>query len=254
MDKKPQDFMTCHLGNTKILNLGKAEGGSLYIGGWSRGAMIADTMAVFNLSQASQSEWHKHTWYNIYIPQDCTPRWSAFFWESLAQTIYHELSQGNVLIADTTGHDQVAMFCCIISYLLKEKRYIRVYKRDMLVDNPVQWIQNVHCSESLSIISQQICVLETCQSLLDNNSFSDILQEVKTAPHIYYPSDYQAIIQEWNEDTITENIPYQCPICLQEQPTLIQAISHCNKLSLRHCPVCQTKHDLPIEAYECCML
>ena len=250
-----QSYYECHQGNSKVLSSSKGEGGSLYIGGWSRGCYHSDEMTVIDLTGDKTPLRHSGNYYSIHINDFGVPQWSLFFWESLAMMVYDELKYGDVLIACQGGHGRSGMVIAILSYLMLNKRYIRVTNRELLQKDPIVWIRSVHCYEAVETVSQEILVYETCLAMGHNQSIEDALTEVRNRPR-YVPTakkdEYRDIVAEWVEEPEESDL-YLCPLCLEEYGTMIDALMCCNtSTSLRYCPVCLTKHELPVEAYECC--
>jgi len=247
-------YLDCHRGNTKLLSCGRGEGGSLFIGGWSRGADHTDEMTVFDLTGVSADKAHYGHYYQIKIEDFDTPSWSLFFWESLAMAIYDELSRGDVLIVCTGGHGRSGMFSSIIAYILRSKRYITIPEKELLDSDPLAWIRTTHCHQAVETLSQELCVYETCIAYEDNSRIREQMEELKNKPrHKYEPVSYTTLSDEW-ESVDEEMLDYwECPICLKEYDSMIAALMCCNtRDSLRYCPVCFQFHDYPVEAYYCC--
>jgi hypothetical protein len=244
-------YHNCHNGTTKIMSLGRRDGGSMYIGGRGRSTNPNPEMPVIDLTGQSQPQGHKATWYGISIPSYGIPKWSMYFWEQLAMTVYHEMSQGDITILSQGGHGRVSVVTTILAYILKDKRYMQVPQATLLTDDPVKWIETIHCEDSLDSIMQNICIYETCNKFSSNPSLSLRLAELEIVDprYIYYPDIYSQ--QEEVEDKLVDNSIFTCPVCLEEHATMIQAIA-CHSNDLTTCPVCTTNHDLPVEAYTCC--
>ena len=239
------DNLNCHKQTTKVLSMGKLNGGSLFIGN-----RIAQDMTVIDLTGEVVELGHKATHYAITFGEYGVPQWSTFYWESLAMTIYHELSQGNVTIVDR-GHGRAGLFTSIIAYILMGKRYITIMDVSALSQDPTEWIRNLYCSESIQTAGQEICVLETCLSFKDNQTIDHKLHEIRAQLHyIYTPISYSDLETDWEYHDV-EIYPYVCPVCLDEHDTLVQAIMCHNNQGLTICPVCGKKHELPVEAYQC---
>lgn len=237
--------LNCHKQSTKILSMGKLNGGSLFIGG-----RTSQGMTIVDLTGSTAPAGHKGTYYSVTMEEYGVPQWSTFFWESLAMTIYHELSQNNVTIIDT-GHGRAGLFTTVLSYILMGKRYIRVVDNDTLSQDPAEWIRNIYCHKAIESVGQEICLLETCLLFKENNNIAYELDIIRQQLHyIFYPAKYEDIKHDW-EAEIEEVYPYLCPVCHKEYDTMIEALMCHNTLTLRHCPVCQKKHNLPVWAYQC---
>lgn len=247
-------YLSCHQGNTKLLSCGRGEGGSLFIGGWSRGADHPDDMTVFDLTGVSASKTHYGHYYQIAIEDFDTPSWSLFFWESMAMTIYDELSRGDVLIACTGGHGRSGLFATVISYILRSKRYVTMPDKDVLDSDPLAWIRVVHCHQAVETLSQELCVYETCLAYEDNVRIREQMEELKNKPrHTYEPVSYTNLSEEWDTPEEKETDYWECPICLKEHNSMVAGLMCCNtRDSLRYCPVCFSEHDFAVEAYYCC--
>jgi len=248
-------YWDCHKGNTKLLSSGRGTGGSLYIGGWSRGAHHSEDMTVFDLTGGSTPKGHRGTWYPIHMEDYGVPQWSLFFWESLAMTIYHELSSGDVLITCQGGHGRSGMFAAIIAYMLRDKRYIRILETDKLMTDPIWWIREVYCQEAVETVAQELCVYETCLEFKPNLRLQEALEETRKRPrYVYKPASYTKLGDDWLDEEKKEE-EWICPLCTLEHDTMIEALMCCSTIdSLRYCPVCLTKHSLPIDAYNCCKI
>jgi len=250
-----KNYFNCHRGNTKLLSCGRGEGGSLFIGGWSRGADHPDDMTVFDLTGGIPPKGHMGDYYQLKITDFDTPLWSMFFWESLAMTIYDELSRGNVLIACTGGHGRSGLFASIIAYMMRGKRYITIPDRDVLDSDPLAWVRLLHCHQAVETLSQELCVYETCLAYEDNVRIREQMEILKSKPrHKYEPVSYTRLSEDWDTtgDDVDDGV-LECPICLKEYVSMIAALMCCNtKDSLRYCPVCFAKHDFSVEAYYCC--
>ena len=249
-----QGYLNCHKGNTKVLSTGRDMGGSLFIGGWSRGAEHPDDMTVFDMTGNSPPKTHTGTYYQITIDDFDVPQWSMFFWESMAMVVYNELSHGDVLVACAGGHGRSGMFVAIVSYILSDKRYIRIHDGELLKRDPLLWLRKVHCHDAVETVAQELCVYETCLAHKDNSIIREELDIILSKPrHVYKPVKYQTAVNDYANDEHDELEGWMCPICLSFHNTMIQALMCCStKDSLRYCPVCLTKKDLPIEAYNCC--
>jgi len=251
-----QSYLKCHTGNTKVLSTSRGQGGSLFIGGWSRGAYHGDEMTVFDLTAGKAPLRHSGSFYQIFIDDFDVPQWSHFFWESLAMTVYHELTMGDVLIACQGGHGRSGMVTAVVSYLMRNKRHIRIPDRDMLIADPIEWIRENHCVHAVETISQERCVYETCLGDGENASIEKALEAVNSRPRYskhYKPSStYSEVVAEWVAEPDEEDI-FLCPLCLSEYDTMVEALMCCSTTnSLRYCPVCLTKHELPVDAFNCC--
>jgi len=246
-----EQYLDCHLGNTKTISLGRRDGGSLFIGGWSRGGHIHNHMPVIDLTGKSQPTSHKATYYSLAIPAFSIPKWSMYFWEQLAMTVYHEMSQGDVMIISQNGHGRVAVVTTILAYILQNKRYIQVPQSNLLAEDPVAWIETIHCEDSMDSIIQNICIYETCNKFSSSPSLTMRLAELEISDpkYIYYPDVYSQL--EIDTEIKEEDNIYTCPVCLKEHNTMVEAIM-CHSTSLTTCPICGSKHELPVEAYTCC--
>jgi len=247
-------YWKCHVGNTKVLSSSKGDGGTLFIGGWSRGAYHSDDMTIIDLTAGKKPLRHRGHYYAINIDDFDVPQWSLFFWESIAMTVYEELMHGDVLIACQGGHGRSGMVTAIVAYMMSNKRHIRISERQMLLDDPVAWIRHMHCLNAVETVSQETCVYETCIAFLPNESIKEALDEIRNKPRYTSPTDkyYDEVVAEWVTEPEESEI-YLCPLCLEEHGTMIEALMCCNTTnSVRYCPVCMTKHELPIDAFNCC--
>ena len=173
-------------------------------------------------------------------------------------TVYQELTMGDVLIACQGGHGRSGMVTAIVAYMMRNKRHIRIPDRELLVADPVAWIQEVHCKNAVETLSQERCVYETCLACGDNPQIVKALAELNKRPRYTKntkPSTgYGEVIAEWVSEPDQSDV-YTCPLCTQEYDTMIEALMCCNTSnSLRYCPVCLTKHELPVDAYNCCKI
>lgn len=246
---------SCHIGNTKVLTSSRGEGGTLYIGGWSRGAYHSDEMTVIDLASERTPLNHTGNWYSIGIDDFKVPKWSAFFWESMAMLVYNELQSGDVLVACQGGHGRSGMFVSVIAYMLRRKRHIRILERELLICNPLDWIREIHCDSAVETLAQERMVINTCISVTDNpDNLLKVLERINERPVYKTKSSsssvYGEVVAEWIAEPDEEEV-FLCPICTEEFNTLIEALMHCNTATIRHCPVCLKKHDLPVNAYEC---
>lgn len=246
-----EDYPNCHMGDTKTLSLGRRDGGSLYIGGRSRSTTLVPGVPVFDLTGHSQPQGHKSRYYSLGIPAYGVPKWSMYFWEQIAQTLYYELAQGDVYIISQNAHGRLATFTSVLAYLLKSKRYMQVPQAEMLSNDPVKWIEAIHCSDSMDSIMQNIYVYEICNQFSPNTSITMRLAELEIADprYIFYPD-----IEDMSDEEMYESLDpeeFTCPMCLIEYDTLIEAIA-CHSSSLTQCPLCDREHELPVEAYQCC--
>lgn len=158
----------CHTGNTPLYQ--SPNGGTLFIGGWSKGAFFDENIHVIDLTGAEHrfqeiplamdpvSERFMEYlapgyagWLSLPFPDYKTPKnlQTRAQWEGIAKIIFDILETGtDVLVACQGGHGRSGLFCSIVGYLL-------AVNEDRSWASPVEKIRKMHCDEAVETYEQE---------------------------------------------------------------------------------------------------
>jgi hypothetical protein len=158
----------CHKGNSPVFT--QPNGGTLFIGGWTRDASFNWNTHVIDLT----GQEHKFNtipmpfdeiskdfmpfvgqsyagWLSLPFPDFGVPSQIRSFsqWEGIASTIRKLLISGkDVLVACTGGHGRSGLFCAIVGYILDGGN-------DVSWESPVEKIRDLHCHEAVETYGQE---------------------------------------------------------------------------------------------------
>lgn len=140
------------------------DGGTLYIGGWSRGATATKGMAVVDFTAsmdlstssiqarnpAAQRDFagllmsvkdDVSSMLHMEIKDFGVPQWSTDVWRALATDVTALLQGGrDVLIACSMGHGRSGMGASILCYMISP---------EVVGNSPIEWLRTKHCKDAI---------------------------------------------------------------------------------------------------------
>jgi protein-tyrosine phosphatase len=167
-------YKECHTGINPIFTI--ENGGTLYAGGWTRGAVPSEGMVVIDLdgmyydnriqaNSAAQALFQNVLSDNpvIYMPikDFSVPAWSASYWAKIALDIDAILSSGkDVLVCCVGGHGRTGLFVSILAGLFVPEA----------ADTPIEWLRTIYCDSAVETRSQEQYVRRILKELTALNS------------------------------------------------------------------------------------
>lgn len=158
----------CHKGNSPVYT--EPNGGTLYIGGWTRDASFNWNTHVIDLTGSEHKfatipmaldETSKEFmpfvgqtyagWLSLPFPDFGVPSRINTFeqWHGIAMTIRKLLQdKKDVLVACTGGHGRSGLFCAIVGYILNDGN-------DISWESPVEKIRDLHCTDAVETYGQE---------------------------------------------------------------------------------------------------
>ena len=158
--------------NNAVFAYGK---GTLYAGGFGKGAEIKAGMAVVDLAMMAderdvdnifplndaakvafkrtiQPQRTNTPILNMYIPDYAAPSWSREVWVDLAADLMELMDAGrDVLVACMGGHGRTGMAVAILAGLMRP---------DIIGDDPLTWIRDAYCWECVETLDQERYIFE----------------------------------------------------------------------------------------------
>ena len=194
--------VVCHpKQNNAVFTYGK---GTLFAGGFSRGATIKSGMAVVDLAMMAderdvdnifplndaakiafkrtiQPERTNTPILNMYIRDYAAPSWGRDVWVDLAADLMEMMDAGrDVLVACMGGHGRTGMAVAILAGLMRP---------DIIGDDPLTWIRTVYCWECVETVDQERYIFEmldiTPPDYLVDNGTDLYIDQYQTAEQQY---------------------------------------------------------------------
>lgn len=213
MTDKITKIPQCHYGNTIVYT--EPNGGSLLIGGWTKGAHFDNNTHVIDLTGTEHKYWDLPVafdseseaflqftfkpyagWLSLPFPDLKVPTLLTTYeqWHGIAKTVQALLKKGrDVLVACHGGHGRSGLFCAIVGYILN-------ISKDRSWSSPVERLRTLHCDEVVETRAQEQFVYDVLGLKI----------QIKTV--------YQLDSSAWKYE--------KCPIC-GTQSTFVQDLGMC---------------------------